>query len=485
MIELHRHIGDLLVDGGFATRRQVNRALRKQRYSHRYLADILLEQEILDHQEHDAVLRLQKALEDGKLNLSHITELLEHRGEIVGSLDEKIHARLGELLLEHGDINRQQLRKGLREQRRTGEHLGKVLMRLGYVKRTDVRRAQRLQKQLSAAACGAAFVFSQAVAAGPAPQNQNRMLADAVPMVATAASSAGVAGSSSKLKSNTIKALKGNASKSVELRHARDPALQASLEAAVRQMGVGHAVSQKRLSLVLVDITDINSPRMAEVNGDNMQYAASLPKIAILLGAFEKIEQGGMKLTPQVRKELTQMIRTSSNTAATNMYHAVGPQFLARTLQSEKYKLYDPAHDGGLWVGKEYGKGGAWKRDPLHNISHGATAMQVARFLYMMETGQLVSPQASRQMKEMMSEPAINHKFVKGLEEARPGSRIFRKSGTWRDYHSDCAVVERDGRRYIAVALAESSRGSKWLPEVIVRMDDMVFKDKGLTIAAR
>jgi beta-lactamase class A len=53
---------------------------------------------------------------------------------------------------------------------------------------------------------------------------------------------------------------------------------------------------------------------------------------------------------------------------------------------SPRYRLYDPRHYGGLWVGKDYAKSGLWRRDPLHNLSHGATAMQVARFYYLLKT---------------------------------------------------------------------------------------------------
>jgi K(+)-stimulated pyrophosphate-energized sodium pump len=121
-------------------------------------------------------------------------------------------------------------------------------------------------------------------------------------------------------------------------------------------------------------------------------------------------------------------------------------------------------------------KSGAWKRDPLHNLSHGATALQVARFYYMLQTGRLVSPERSRQMKFILSNPAIEHKFVKGLKSVHPDSRIYRKSGTWQQYHADSAIVEHDGRRYIAVALAKSRQGGKWLSDLIVAMDDLIFK---------
>ena len=258
----------------------------------------------------------------------------------------------------------------------------------------------------------------------------------------------------------------------------KDPILQRNLEKVIASIGLSKAVKSKQLSLDLVDITDLKHPRVASINGDNMVYAASLPKIAILLGAFVEIERGKMALNQNTRKTLTDMIRHSSNQAATEMYHRVGEERLAEILQSDRYKLYNRFVNGGLWVGKEYGKSSAWKRDPLHNISHGATAMQTARFYYMLETGRLVSEPLASEMKEILSKPAIQHKFVKGLAEARPGAKIYRKSGSWRSWHADSAIIESGGHKFIVVALAEHPDGGKWMQKLIVPLHDLIVPDK-------
>jgi len=253
-----------------------------------------------------------------------------------------------------------------------------------------------------------------------------------------------------------------------------DPRLQKALVTRLGSLHLQNATARKRLSVVVVDITDTSSPRMAYVNPNEMMYAASLPKIAILLGAFEKIASGEMDLNNETLEKLKLMIRYSSNAAATEILHRVGMDYLAELLQSPRYRLYDPEKNGGLWVGKDYAKAPAWKRDPLHNLSHGATALQVARFYYLLETGQLVSPELSKLMKSILADPAQEHKFVKGLKEIRPDSEIYRKSGTWGLYHSDSAIVEHHGRRYIAVALAKSSKGERWLQKLIVALDDII-----------
>ena len=253
-----------------------------------------------------------------------------------------------------------------------------------------------------------------------------------------------------------------------------DPVLQRGLETCLTSLRLDKAVEQKTLAVALVDITDPSDPRMAAVNPNEMMYAASLPKIAILLGAFERIASGDMKLDAYVQTMLVRMIRRSSNQAATEMLNLTGKEFIADTLQSERYRLYDPDQNGGLWVGKEYGKARAWKRDPLRNLSHGATALQVARFYYLLDTGRLVSPECSRQMKSILADPAIEHKFVKGLKSVHPDCRIYRKSGTWRDFHADSGIIEHEGHRYIAVALAHSPKGESWLRDLIVALDRII-----------
>ncbi len=253
----------------------------------------------------------------------------------------------------------------------------------------------------------------------------------------------------------------------------RDAGLQQELEQVLQQQGLWPAVRRHHLALVLADITDPEEPRVAEVNGNDMMYAASLPKIAILLGAFVEIQRGAMRLDGPTRAALTRMIRYSSNRDATLMLNRVGKARLAAILQSSPYHLYDPAVNGGLWVGKDYGRKPAWRRDPLHHLSHGATAMQVARFYYLLATDRLVSPDLSREMRQILSRPGIHHKFVKGLPQ-EPGTRLYRKSGTWKRWHADSVLVEKGDRRYILVGLAEDRHGGQWLTRLARPLDRLV-----------
>ena len=78
------------------------------------------------------------------------------------------------------------------------------------------------------------------------------------------------------------------------LLYSRDPHLHQALQKKVRAMGLGRYAADRKLAVALVDITEPTRPRVATVNAHEMMYAASLPKIAILLGAYQKAQDGGL-----------------------------------------------------------------------------------------------------------------------------------------------------------------------------------------------
>jgi len=264
---------------------------------------------------------------------------------------------------------------------------------------------------------------------------------------------------------------------------AADAQLQAELEDIVRTQGLWRFVRRGELALLLAIVTDPEHPRLAELNGHKMMYAASLPKIAILLGAAVAIEEGRLTLDNELHEELVNMIRYSCNACATRVLELVGRENLIELLQSPDYDFYDPQGEGGLWVGKDYAPNPAYHRDPLNNLSHGATAFQVARFYYKLNSGTLVSPEYTDLMLEALSKPGIQHKFVKGLQDTK-GIRFFRKSGTWKDYHADSALIRHNGETYIIVGLAHNENGGKWLTQLAKPLNDLVLaQEKPVDVA--
>jgi len=259
----------------------------------------------------------------------------------------------------------------------------------------------------------------------------------------------------------------------LELMSRRDASLERSLKNAITALQLDKSIKSRHLAVSLVDVTDPQHLRYAGINDREMMYAASLPKIAALVAGFEAINKGQLRYTPAVKEMFTRMVRHSSNTDASRAIHTVGFDYIREVLMSKKYRFYDPAQNGGLWLGKAYGgPGDYWRKDPLHQISHGATTLQVARFFLMLQQGRLVSPEYSLEMKEILSKPAIHHKFVKGLEGR--ACEIYRKSGTWSKFHADGALIEHGGKTYIAAALMEDERGAEIFPQLIQKLDDII-----------
>jgi len=255
--------------------------------------------------------------------------------------------------------------------------------------------------------------------------------------------------------------------------HHKDPLLQTQLARELRAAGLERALGRRELAVSLVDLTIPGEPAYAGVNDDHMMYAASLPKIGILLAILEEVNAGRIAWTPDFSWRLTKMITISNNEYATWAARLVGLREIAAVLRAPRYCLYEEGV-GGLWMGRTFEKQALVYRDPLKHISHGATARQVARFYVLLDAGQLVSPYWSEWMLAHMAPPDYVHKFFKALRD-RPGlTFVARKSGTWEDFHSDSALVERNGRRYVIAALAAHPEGETMMMQIAEIADELI-----------
>jgi beta-lactamase class A len=254
-----------------------------------------------------------------------------------------------------------------------------------------------------------------------------------------------------------------------------NPALQAAMEKRLNANPEwARLIRNKKMAIGLVDMNG-GEPRFARINGNQMMYAASLPKIAILLGAYVSFEDGSLAETEEIHTDLGDMIRVSSNSAATRLIDKIGMRKIQAILQDPQYGFYDEERGGGLWVGKRYASDGPRVGDPIFNISHGATATQVCRFFYLLAEGKLINAERSSQMLADLADPHLHHKFVSQVEERAPDAQMYRKSGTWKQWHSDAIMVRgSQWRDYILVGLVESQNGERVLRQVLPAMEELI-----------
>jgi beta-lactamase class A len=251
-----------------------------------------------------------------------------------------------------------------------------------------------------------------------------------------------------------------------------DPGLQSSLEQIDAQLRAELGMKPEQTA---VGVLDLKTLRLAMLWPDAIDYAASVPKIGILLAYFQMHPEAASRLDSQTRHELGLMIKVSDNEMAAKYSQQLGLKQIQQVLDS--YGFYDATRGGGLWIGKHYNRSGERYGDPIADHSHAATVRQLLRYYLLLEQGKLVSPKASRTMREIFASPEIPHlndKFVKGLEGR--DAQLLRKSGWWENWFHDTAIVSGGGRHYIIVAMTHHARGEEYLVEFARRIDDVLTR---------
>jgi hypothetical protein len=250
-----------------------------------------------------------------------------------------------------------------------------------------------------------------------------------------------------------------------------DPDLQSELEAIDQRIGDELGIPPADRAFGVLDLGD---RRVAMLQPDAMFYAASVPKICILLAYFETHPEAAHDLDPQVERELQLMIKRSDNELAAKYSQLVGLDQIQEILQSKCYHFYDQEH-GGFWCGKHYGIAEPRMGDPVHDHSHGATVRQCLRYYLMLEQGRLVSAAACAKMKEIFAAPGLefhNDRFVRGLNGR--DVTIIRKSGLWEDWHLDTARVQHAERVYVLAGMVHHPKGEEYLAEIAAAVDEVL-----------
>jgi len=115
---IRRRIGQILLDGGFLSRSDLELALEEQKNTNELLGEVLIKMGLIDPMDIKAALAVQAYLHLGRL-------------EDAVRAAAGVRRKLGELLVRSGRIAENHLEQALAEQKRTGEKLGEILMRLG------------------------------------------------------------------------------------------------------------------------------------------------------------------------------------------------------------------------------------------------------------------------------------------------------------------------------------------------------------------
>lgn len=249
-----------------------------------------------------------------------------------------------------------------------------------------------------------------------------------------------------------------------------DPELQAAIEKITARLREKYQMADEDTQ---VGLLDLKKPRLALIHPDQEVYAASVAKIGILLAYFQLTPSAATNIQAEARHELGLMAKISSNEMAAKYSKQLTLKKIQEVLNSLGF--YDTNHGGGIWMGKHYGEQTERIPSPISKNVHAITVRQVLRFFLLLKQEKLLSPEASRAMREIFASPDIPHdqiKFVKGLADRNLD--IIRKWGSFDNSFHDAAVIKGPNRYYILVGLSHHPKGDEYLEDLARAVDDLM-----------
>jgi len=130
-IKAGRYIGQILVDGGFVSPRDLELALDEQRATNELLGQVLTKMGVIDPIDLKVALSVQA-------QLVHLEDAVKAAAGV--------RQMLGALLLQAGQISEEQLERAIAEQKKSGGKLGEIFVRLGFLTERQLSALLDFQK---------------------------------------------------------------------------------------------------------------------------------------------------------------------------------------------------------------------------------------------------------------------------------------------------------------------------------------------------
>ncbi|MEO8908679.1 MAG: serine hydrolase [Gemmatimonadaceae bacterium] len=155
------------------------------------------------------------------------------------------------------------------------------------------------------------------------------------------------------------------------------------------------------------------------------------------------------------------MITRSSNFATNTLIALVGAEQVNRTMRSLGANRIQVLR--GVEDGKAFDKG----------MNNTTTARDLATILRAIEEGRAGSPEATREMKEILLAQEFNEKIPAGLP---PGIRVAHKTGEITAHSHDAAIVYPPGRKpYVLVVLTRGIQDGARASKLIADISSMIY----------
>jgi len=264
------------------------------------------------------------------------------------------------------------------------------------------------------------------------------------------------------------------------------PALQTLLDKAVGETinaFLPKNIKPNYVAVTLIDLRDPNNLKTASYRGDQKIYPASVVKMFYMAALHRRLEDGRIKMTPELRRGLDDMIVNSSNDATQYIVDVLTDTSGGAELDANKFKIYADKRNTvnryfaslgysnintnqKTYCEDAYGREQQF-RDKGKNRNM-LTTDATARLLTEIVLGRIVTPDRSRQMMDLMKRN-FAEKSTDADDQAHgftgialnklnlTGAKLWSKAGWTSKTRHDAAYIETpDGLKFVLVVFTEN-----------------------------
>jgi beta-lactamase class A/LysM repeat protein len=199
------------------------------------------------------------------------------------------------------------------------------------------------------------------------------------------------------------------------------------------------------------------------VMADQSFPAASVGKLALLVEVFRQTSGGGLTLSEAQRNDLRSMIVASDNDAANRLMELLTTRSVNANLQAiglAGTRLINP-------FGLTRATG---------NPANVTTPADMTRLMELLANEQLVSPQASREMRSLLLQSNDGSKLRRGLP---PEARLAHKSGWYDGVANDVGIVSHAQGSYILSVFTEGIPDGETANQTVAAVAETVHASWG------
>ena len=258
------------------------------------------------------------------------------------------------------------------------------------------------------------------------------------------------------------------------------------------------------IAATLIDLRDPENLRMANYRGNQPIYPASVVKMFYMTMLEQLLENGKVKLTPELERGLRDMIVDSSNEATQYILDVLTDTSSGAELAPREFKIWSYKRNAvnryftnlgytNINVNQKTFCEDAYGREQQFRNYKGEgknrnmlTTDATARLLTEIVLGKIVTPERSSQMMNLMKrdfsgtttdndDQAHGFTGIALIDRKMTGAKLWSKAGWTSKTRHDAAYIETpDGRKFVIVVFTENMANER---DIIPRIAGRVLDD--------